>query len=253
MSVLEHKRLAERVSNLEKLLSDDVRNYVHVKYKVHCDALARSKRYIVPNTVVITLCINYSDKLEMTLRRNARMFKTLYVITIQTDENTINVCKRYRNVKCIFADNLLHYKGAVFNKSAMIRHAQDIVHSSHPKEWVLLLDADIVLPRKFPAIFKLAGDLDKTALYSMYRVDFHTKADYIYKTNYTLYTHNFMGFFQLYYDKAQFYPKSSDNCGECDFTFCNQFTRKIILSDFDYVCHLGQDTSNWNGRVSEWW
>lgn len=250
MSGIEIKRLTDRINELEKIVRHQ--ELSAFRFQLHNENVRKCCRRVVPNVVVLTLCINYADKLRISLKHNAKMFRQLYVITTKEDTKTVDVCSKYKNVECIYTDKM-HANGAVFNKSAMVRQAQDLLHVKYPTSWILLLDADIVLPKKFPAIAKIAGDLDKTALYSMYRVDFHKKTDFDQKTNAVIYRENFMGFFQMYYDKARVYPYNSNNCAECDLTFSKQFTTKHMLSDFDCVYHLGRENDNWNGRVSEWW
>lgn len=255
MSAIEYKRLAERVSQLENkacMYEPTALHQIILRSHLHRESVLKCRRRVMPNTIVITMSINYADKLAMSLRNNARMFKKLYVVTTESDTETVQICSKYRNVEIIYTQKI-NYDGAVFNKSAMIREAQERVHKQHPDSWILLLDADIVLPLKFPAIAKQASELDKDALYSMYRVDFHTKEDYLNRQNPSLYQVNFMGFFQMYYDKTKLYPTSSNNCSECDVTFSQMFHNKRMLSDFDCVYHLGKEADNWNGRVSEWW
>ena len=61
-----------------------------------------------------------------------------------------------------------------------------------------------------------------------------------------------IGFFQLYFNKAMFYPEFSTNCSHCDMEFLRMFRKRMLLPTG--VCyHLGFVQRNWNGRVAPKW
>ena len=201
----------------------------------------------------ITLCINYSDILGSTLKANHEFFQEFIVITIAEDQKTQEICQQYPNVTLEITDHL-HANNAKFNKSAIIHHVQKKYHASHSDHWILLLDADILLPPEFPKWLDLTHTISHHALYGIQRRDYTTPENL--KSNISIpYDHTFVGYFQLYFDKNKYYPTTSQSCGVCDSTFMTSFkpTQRIKLcttNPNDHVCHLGVNTLNWTGRVT---
>jgi len=205
----------------------------------------------------ITLCINYSDILDLTLRANHKFFKEYIVISIAEDQKTREICQQYQSVTVELTDQL-HANNAKFNKSAIIHHVQKKYHASHADHWILLMDADILLPPEFPKWLdrtqKVFKKIDLHALYGIQRRDYTTPENL--KSNISIpYDHTFVGYFQLYFDKNKYYPTTSQSCGVCDSTFMTSFkpTQRIKLcttNPNDHVCHLGVNTLNWTGRVT---
>lgn len=252
MSQIEIRALTKRISDLEQQLQTLTADQQIRDFNMYQIALGKASGNRLNDIVVLTLCINYADKLRISLKKNSHMFKHIYVITVKEDIETQTVCQAFTNVRCILTDKI-HHDNAVFNKSAMIHEGQSFIHNRYPNKWVLLLDADIVLPRHFCKLMQVAGKLDKQTLYSMQRVDFHKHQDFKKFRNYVHYKEQFVGYFQLYFDKTKFYPTSSKNCAECDLVFRDLFPVKKYINQHDYIYHLGQDGVNWNGRVSEQW
>ena len=140
-----------------------------------------------------------------------------------------------------------------FNKSAMILQVQRFVHKSYPDKWILLMDADIILPNNFNNIFlEKEKDLDRNVLYGINRLDYWTPEDYKNKIGHR-YPHMFMGYFQLYFDKTKYYVSNSQSAAECDVYFCNLFSKRNLLTSTEHVSHLGKDKINHYGRVSDQW
>ena len=48
------------------------------------------------NTISITVCVNFADKLSQTLELNAQFLKKLYVVTDPDDKDTINLCSTHK-------------------------------------------------------------------------------------------------------------------------------------------------------------
>lgn len=98
----------------------------------------------------ITVCVNYSDFLEITLPRNIKHFDSYYVVTSTTDETTVDVCKKVAvdnpgKLHCIQTD-IFTWKGAKFNKGAAIDLAiQNLKHL----DWVGTIDSDTLLHDSF--------------------------------------------------------------------------------------------------------
>lgn len=91
----------------------------------------------------ITVSIGCGDILAHTVRENQHLLDDLVVVTSPDDDETREVCRRY-SVRHVLTDD--HLRGGPFNKARLIQRGFDQIGS---KDWVLHLDADIVLPRRF--------------------------------------------------------------------------------------------------------
>lgn len=206
----------------------------------------------ITNIVVIVVAVNYADKLKYTLANNVPFFRKYIVITSPEDIETQQLCKQYNNVVTCYISSNVYKDGAKFNKSGLIHDVQSQVHVQQPNDWILLLDADIMLPSNFDTLMENQW-LDTTALYSLKRKDYDTYDDFINTRNAKDYVINFMGFMQLYFDKSKLYAPISASCRESDWDFCNSFHTHRFLDENAYVTHLGRDNENHFGRVSEKW
>lgn len=206
---------------------------------------------MIDNVIVVVVAVNYTDKLRITLERNKGFFSKYIVITSPNDKSTIDICKRFGVTCCIF--HKFYASGAKFNKSGAIHDLQQILHTVFPEHWIMLLDADIILPPNIEELL-LRSPLDRNVLYSLPRKDYATYLDYQTGTNLRPYLLNFMGFMQLYFDKSKLYAPISYSCAGCDWDFRELFGSHVKLLDEDaYIVHLGEDTVNHNGRTSEMW
>lgn len=205
--------------------------------------------------IPLSVCVNYHDYLECALRRNRKMFKEYHIVTLHTDIDTQRVCHEFDVTVHLFNDT--QAGRAEFNKSGMIHMVQNALHKKHADKWMLSLDADICLPDTFQEMFeKSENSLNRNALYSLPRMDFPLYEDYMHRQNSHMYGgKNFMGFFQLYFDKTKYYEPYSHSCRSCDDTFCNLFSDKILLDDTNetYVHHLGLSNENHFGRKTPAW
>lgn len=91
----------------------------------------------------VTVCLGYADFLAETIRENLPLLDDLVVITSPDDDETRTVCRRH-NVHHVLSED--HRRGGPFNKARLINRALDQISG---KDWILHLDADIVLPRQF--------------------------------------------------------------------------------------------------------
>lgn len=199
--------------------------------------------------VSITVCVNYSDYFEKVIDRNSSLVNHMYVVTTKTDVDTAALCDKRENVTVLFYDDL-NKNGSQFNKSGMVRFAQTHVYQKHPDAWVLIIDADILLPEDFRKTFE-STNKDENALYGMQRVDFNTQSDLEKNINARPYRLCFVGYFQLYKNKTFFYENYSKNCSICDDRFAKIFKTKVKLPG--NVFHLGTPMINWSGRKSNRW
>ena len=192
--------------------------------------------------VVITVCVGYADYLRATLPHTLQWATAVYVVTDKNDP--LPGIEGVAGVEILRTDAFSR-GGAVFNKSAAVREAQEIVHAAHPDAWILLLDADII------ASPELCHDVtDPSALYSVGRMDYATPADYAAGRGSPYHTPG-AGYFQLYFEKSNLYPEHSNDASECDMDFYRTFPRCHIAGGM--VSHLGRHTVNWRGRASPRW
>jgi hypothetical protein len=181
-----------------------------------------------------------------TLQVNRPMFEDFVVVTDVSDKATIAAAAKH-TCHVVATDNLVTSKGASFNKAGLIRVGQQYVHARWPGCWVLLLDADILLP---PQLLEAASKRldDPTALFGMARYDFlpgpdgHFAVESLSLANGTRYEFDFSGYFQLYHDKRQLYEPWSQNATGSDTRFALGFDRLRVLGlpHELMVFHLGQ-------------
>jgi hypothetical protein len=89
----------------------------------------------------ILVCVNYSDFLAHTLEENRGYFDNVMIVTEEHDENTIKVAKEH---DCkITLTKRLHENGDPFNKAKALN---DGFKNLNPKGWVVVTDADMVMP-----------------------------------------------------------------------------------------------------------
>jgi len=119
----------------------------------------------------VSVCLNYDDFLEQTIRVNQSLFDDWVVVTSQSDTATIAVCTRY-GVRTAFCPYF--QCGEKFAKSLAIN-----IGLAHLRleDWVVHLDADTALPRN--ARKHLANvELDTSCIYGIDRVDCPSFADW---------------------------------------------------------------------------
>ena len=209
---------------------------------------------LLENIQVVVICVNYSDFLRITYQQNIRFFNrnNYYIITAKDDQETVDLCIEL-NIRYETYDDF-YINSSKLNKSGAINKIQKRLHNDFPNDWILLLDADIILPNNFDELF-LSRCINNKCLYSFKRKDYEEQNDFLNSKNLVDYTGiNFMGFMQLYHNKTKFYPEFSNDCGICDAIFRDYFFDYLVLIDDDsYVVHLGKKDINNRGRITEYW
>ncbi len=112
----------------------------------------------------VTTCVGYSDFLSETLPHNRSLFDRMVVVTAPEDKDTRRVCE-YWNVQCVLSD-AFETRWGKFNKGRGINAGLGVLDR---QDWLVHLDADIVLPpdsRKFLECAQLESD-------SIYGIDRH--------------------------------------------------------------------------------
>ena len=226
----------------------------------------------------VIVCVDYGDILRVTLPYNKPLFNNLVVVTAPHDYETQDLCKYY-NVCCVVTDKF-YEDGAVFNKAKGINEGFKRLTKI---DWVLHLDADIMLPANFRQICK-EEQLQKDAIYGIDRVNvigkenilnlLLTKDTQIKEWTYldleTEFSpasrlhninkgYNCIGYFQLfhqsYLNQPKWYPETHTTAARTDVAFQNQWPlNKRLLYPGIIGYHIETEESengvNWNGRKS---
>lgn len=106
----------------------------------------------------VTICVGYSDFLRETARINASYFDRWVIVTSKGDADTAKVCRDF-NLPCLVTDDF--GRGGDFNKGRGIQRGLNSISCA---DWVLHLDADIVLPPHFRQALA-AAHLDQSKIY----------------------------------------------------------------------------------------
>lgn len=111
----------------------------------------------------VTVCDGYHDFLAETLPLNKGIVDRMVIVTSPEDLKTQRICEHY-DVDVILTD-VLESRWGEMHKAKGINVGLDHLLKS---DWVLHLDADIVLPPRAKSLMQHA-DLDKTGLYGVDR------------------------------------------------------------------------------------
>jgi hypothetical protein len=242
---------------------------------------------------VVTVSVGYADFLAATLAENLPHIDHMVVITSPDDKDTQKVCRKHSIQYIMTEDHKRHgtpnsevFGGRMFNKGRLIRRGFDQLSA---KDWVLHLDADVVLPRQFRRLLELAH-LDPEYIYGADRQDvkgfdrwnrlkstvgpwnnhcnetahwFHP--DFRMGSRWVSSIHGYVpiGFFQLFHGTALIdggyhvrnYPIHHGNACRSDVQFAVQWDRRQrqVVPEL-VVLHLMSDDAqmgiNWEGRKS---
>ncbi len=145
---------------------------------------------------VVTVCVGYGDFLSLTLPENLPLVDDMVVITSDDDEETRQLCKRY-SVHCVVSQD--YKRGGPFNKARMIQRGFDQIGRD---DWVLHMDADVILPRRFRDLIEWA-DLDIKWIYGADRCN-------VLAEDWLKYSETHYGWDNHAYENLlRFYPRSS--------------------------------------------
>ena len=220
-----------------------------------------------PNTVMplIGICVSYCyfDTLQFMLPVNYVHFNKLYIITQEDDNQTIELCRQFKNVEILFYDFKNNNKR--FDKFGAIKYAQQKVYQSYQNSWYLIIDSDIILPNNFINIL-INENLNADCIYGAYRLNIF-KTSELFRKNLFIqrnerlhsnisnnivyrkkYPPSILGCFQLYKKKC-YQPENFQNAGWGDYQFgYDNFNLFCNLNNLIYI-HLGEGNKNWNGKL----
>jgi len=232
---------------------------------------------------VVTVCHDYADFLAQTLPMNLPHVDRIAVVTSHGDTRTQVVCRRY-SVECVVTDTI-HERGQAFNKGAAINHGLAALRLTG---WVLLLDADIVLPLTFRNMLGKSA-LDWDTIYGAERVNvgsweawqnfrhnhYHREPQFTQHCLVTTpgefpiganlvhrqYGYCPIGYFQLFHASflrryALRYPETEASAEQMDVQFALRWPRaQRQLLGTVRVFHLDSEPGpmgkNWNGRTTK--
>jgi Glycosyl transferase family 2 len=230
-----------------------------------------------------TVCVGYGDFLAATLPENLPLVDDLVVVTAPDDDETRAVCRKH-SVHHVLSDEFK--RDGPFNKARLIRRALDQIGG---RDWILHLDADIVLPRKLRRLVELAH-LDERCIYGADRQNvvgweawnrlkatagpwdnhahenghwFHPAYRPGCRWVSTLHGYVPIGFFQLFHGSAlvdggyhqRSYPVHHGDAARTDVQFALQWDRRqrLLVPEL-IVLHLESEKSptgaNWRGRTT---
>jgi len=214
----------------------------------------------------VTVCKGYSDYLDVTMKRNARQFDKWVIVTSKDDKATLRLHHGFTHIQPIISDRF--EQDGPFNKAAAIN---DGIINLKREGWILLLDADVLLPTNFRIKFDQM-DLDPEAIYGCQRYDWPMEKYLDANKAYCKLVDNRkdigVGAFQLFHSSAKalgkldWYPETSGTCKTDD----RLFVRKWPLEKRDQaggtaiakklegidIFHLGVLGENHEGREGGW-
>ncbi len=230
----------------------------------------------------ITVCIGYGDFLKETARANRSLVDDLVVVTSPDDHETRGVCKEM-SIRHVLSEE--HRRDGPFNKARLIQRALDQIGA---RDWILHLDADVVLPRGFRCYLDWAH-LDERTIYGADRCNvvgweawrairdaggwdnhrygcvqcFHNAGSVGGRHVPCLHGYVPIGFFQLWHGSAMIdrgfhqkrYPLNHGDAARTDVQFALQWDRRYrqLLPEV-IVLHLESEQAaqgaNWCGRTT---
>jgi hypothetical protein len=230
----------------------------------------------------LLLSVNYADYLEVALPYNTKQFDEIIVLTIESDKACQDLCSKYSNVKClVFPDEILKKNGKMFNKGAIINKGFEYLNKIGYSDWLVMTDSDIIFPENFKELIA-SKEKDTNILYGMFRAHCHTLAR-LESTRHEITLGKrkpngdiFMGYCQIFICNAKKLEYSEDhNAENSDILFLTNFSEEFkqfmsnknmrhndtfnallrinnfkLLSEDDFVIHLGISVRNWAGRIT---
>ncbi len=232
----------------------------------------------------VTVCVGYADYLRETLVENLPVLDNIVVITAPDDPETVDVCRRH-SVHCVVSED--GKRDGPFNKYRLIQRGIDQISG---KDWVLNLDADMVLPRKFRQMLQWAH-LDEKCIYGADRQNlvgwdawqrfkaqpmgwdnhstgcghwFHPKYEMMSRWVSHLHGYCPVGYLQLFNNAsfmdrgyhAKRFPANHGDAARCDIQFACQWDRRdrVLLPEV-IALHLESEPANlganWKGRTTK--
>jgi hypothetical protein len=225
----------------------------------------------------IITCVNYGEYLAETLYSNAKHFDEVLVVTTPADELTrqviekINYSPFQESYVKTFLTDAFYKDGAMFNKGFALEEGFEALgRSKGIDDWIMVLDADILLPTiwdNWKTGFLTAHKQPTNCLYSPYRRMCKSLSDYKYARDTrgvcyrdwpNLFELNeegqeFAGYCQIFNSKdpvlqtTPWYPTDYHHAGGCDSVFSWKWDKEHRVRPSFEVLHIGSSFQNWCG------
>lgn len=203
----------------------------------------------------VTVSVNYSDLLRLTIRANRKHFDAYLIIT--SPEDALNVAP----IACassaeVYVTDLFYRDGADFAKWRALEACLDMMGRWG---WVTLLDCDIILPKTFNDIQRRPGYLYTPLRRMQFDV---TKPPVVEDEWYKLPLHQnvneWAGYCQTFHMSEDYHLGSPpwhetnwSHCGGADSFFQRKWEPEYKVRP-PYEClHLGYAGQNWYGRSTQ--
>jgi glycosyltransferase involved in cell wall biosynthesis len=231
----------------------------------------------------VTVCVGYGDFLAVTLPRNLHLFDRFVVVTSPQDHETQEICRRYGVTPIVTEE--FYRDDDPFNKARGINKGLDQLGHN---DWIVHLDADVLLPHGFRLACRNAH-LDPKCLYGADRVMVGNWWDWVKLRDSGYLQHDFhcrvnfpkglevgsrwanaeygycpIGFFQMWHSKCDIYrgqhlrpyPTSHNDAARADVQFAIKWDRRHrLLIPEVIVVHLESEScklgANWQGRTTK--
>lgn len=200
----------------------------------------------------ITFAIDYADYLRVALPALVPHVDAVYLTTAPGDE-----CGRLglEHGAIVTESTSIRRSGATINKAQQIREAQERVYRERPGDWVLILDADIVLPPDAREVIERHVERFD-ALYGCVRRNYDTPEDYASGIVSNRFGPIHCGYFQLYHPTHcghPLYEEWSATCEYSDDRFKHLWGDRLRFCLPMEVDHLGPVNMNWSRRQTPQW
>lgn len=206
----------------------------------------------------ITVCVEYHDILAHTLPRMLSVMDHVTVVTSLSDFKTERLVKEARasgQRVHLHQTEVFYLQGCAFNKGRAINEAMEAMNL---RGWMAVIDADTCLPRDFHQ--RLTG-LDESCLYSARRrmapishLDHWAVRSDEWESYPINPDHEHGGWLQIFHASFMsgppWYPTVWRHAGGCDSGFMLKWKRAKRRWLDGEVLHIGEDGTNWFGRVS---
>lgn len=198
--------------------------------------------------IAFTVCVDYSDILELTAPKNLPHFSEWLVVTTPSDIRTISLCQKLSLTPVL--TEAFYEDGADFNKWKALNIALN--SRKDQSEWFAVLDADIVWPASINQSFLKIG-----RLYTPFRRMYPSIAEIPHEADWLRYrpvVEEFAGFTQIFHSSdarcREFYDEDWRHAGGADTFFQQRWPQVLKVRPPFTVLHLGEDGKNWCGRTT---
>lgn len=224
----------------------------------------------------VIVCVNFADILEFTLPHTLDVIDRVVIVSDHNDKATHRLCQKF-SVDCV-KTNVFYQDGDKFNKGRAINLG--LSHLRH-SDWILHIDADIMLPPRFRSMLEMAN-LDSKNLYGADRLNTGSYENWVSTLDsiYPQYAYRYLvrpieklplgsrlvhleygycpiGYMQLWHSSVRRqYPIVCGSAEHSDVLFAVQWDRqrRILLPEF-FVYHLQAETAkygaDWQGRQTK--